>query len=187
MMVLQALIIPYGGSEMFYDYDNINAYCYYAINGHFAKIDQLLFSMSLGIPPFATFISFAISVYKLSKKNSMSHTMSKRKQQASVTIASFTALFLICNAPCFINNLVYTIGYFMNIEYPRPFYMSTFMFFYSWVLAEVVSMVVNAALNPVLYYLRVQGLKVWTLSLFQGKNKQPHRRVDPLSGGVKSR
>jgi hypothetical protein len=117
--------------------------------------------------------------------------MSKKKQQASVTLASFTALFMICNAPCFVNNVVYVVGYFMSRKYPRPFYMSTFMFFYSWVLAEVVSMVLNAALNPVLYYLRVQGLKGWTLSLFLGnkrkqketrenKRKQhPHRKISP--------
>ena len=169
MFIWSGLVVHYGGADMFYSYDKVNVYCYYElfkVGNSFAQIEQILFVLSLGIPPIVTLISFTISVNKLARKSSVSH-MSDRNRQASVTLASFTGLFLICNAPCFANNVVYMVGSFLGI-YPRPFYMSTFMFFYSWVLAEVVSVVVNAALNPVLYYFRIQALRRWTMSCVKG-------------------
>ena len=173
MFIWSGLVVHYGGADMFYSYDKVNVYCYYElfkVGNSFAQIEQILFVLSLGIPPIVTLISFTISVNKLARKSSVSH-MSDRNRQASVTLASFTGLFLICNAPCFANNVVYMVGSFLGI-YPRPFYMSTFMFFYSWVLAEVVSVVVNAALNPVLYYFRVQALRQWTMSCLKGSKER---------------
>ena len=169
MFIWSGLIVHHAGAEIYYAYDKHTVYCYYDLldlGGSIPKIEQIFFALSLGIPPIVTLISFTISVNKLARKSSVSH-MSDRNRKASVTLASFTGLFLICNAPCFANNVVYMVGSFLGI-YPRPFYMSTFMFFYSWVLAEVVSVVVNAALNPVLYYFRIQALRRWTMSCVKG-------------------
>ena len=166
----QVLIILLGGiteETMFYDYEKRSLYCnYYLFDSapSFAQIEQTFFSLSLGIPPILTLISLIISVCKLRKRTSVSH-MSQRNRQASITMALFSALFLFCNAPCFLNNVVYMASFYLHYDYPRPFYTSTFMFFYSWVLAEVVSVVVNATLNPVLYFFRIQGLRIWMFNL----------------------
>ena len=170
LLMWYVLIIFFGGKEKFYDYDTMNVYCYYDLEGAglFGLIEQASFSLSLGIPPVITLISFTISVSKLIRGN-IALRMSKRNRQATITLTAFTGLFLICNAPCFINNAVYTAIYFMESEYPRPFYMSTFMFFYSWVIAEVLSVAVNAALNPVLYIFRIRGLRVWAVNLVTGR------------------
>ena len=168
------LIIFFGGKEKFYGYDTVNVYCYYDLEdaGLFAQIEQVFFAISLGIPPIITLISFATSVSKLIHSN-IALRMSKRNRQATITLTIFTGLFLICNAPCFVNNVIYTIVFLMDSEYPRPFYMSTFMFFYSWVIAEVLSVAINAALNPVLYLCRIQGLKMWTVNLVTRGNVEP--------------
>ena len=167
LLIWNALIIYFGGKDMFFGFDKTNAYCVYFIiesATSFAQIEQTFFSISIGIPPIITLISFIISVSKLIRSNSALR-MSKRNRQATTTLTAFTGLFLICNAPFFVNNAVYMAGFLMDSEYPQPFYMSTFMFFYSWVLAEVVSVVVNATLNPVLYFFRIQGLRRWTVNL----------------------
>ena len=161
------LIIIFGGEDMFYGYDRPNVYCYYFILqsvASFAQIEQTFFGLSLGIPPIITLISFIISFSKLIRSNSALR-MSKRNRQATITLTAFTGLFLICNAPCFINNTVYMVSFYLSLNYPRPFYTSTFMFFYSWVLAEVISVVVNATLNPVLYFFRIRGLREWIVNL----------------------
>ena len=163
------LLIPISQGNLYFGYDHVTVYCYYVFNDGFGilvrleLIEQIFYMITIGVPPLLTLISFLKSITKLANKNSSSN-MSKRNRKASVTLAAFTALFLICNLPCFLNNLVFTAGFLQGV-YPRPYYMSTFMFFYSWVLAEVVSVVVNAALNPVLYYYRVKKLRIWTISL----------------------
>ena len=160
------LILFFGGKNKFFGYDTANVYCYYTIEdvGLFAQIEQTFFALSLGIPSMITLINFIISVNKLLHSDSALR-MSKRNRQASVTLTAFTGLFLICNAPYFVNNTVYMAVYLMDSEYPQPFYTSTFMFFYSWVLAEVVSLVVNATLNPVLYACRMKELRKWGVKL----------------------
>ena len=180
------LIIFFGGKEKFYDFDTMNVYCYYDLEGAglFGLIEQASFALSLGIPPIITLISFIISVNKLIRSN-IALRMSKRNRQASITLTVFTGLFLICNLPCFLNNAVYMAGFLMNSEYPRPFYMSTFMFFYSWVLAEVLSVAINAALNPVLYICRIQGLRIWIVNLVtRGKIELPR---PPLTSQTQQR
>ena len=160
------LILFFGGKNKFFGYDTVNVYCYYTIEdvGLFAQIEQTFFALSLGIPPIITFISFVISVNKLIHSG-RALRMSKRNRQASITLTAFTGLFLICNAPYFVNNTFYMAVYLMDSEYPQPFYTSTFMFFYSWVLAEVISVVVNATLNPVLYACRMKELRTWGVKL----------------------
>ena len=162
------LIILFGGDDMFYGYNRPNVYCYYFILqsvASFAQIEQTFFALSLGIPPIIVLISFIISVFKLSNRHSAPH-MSARHRQASNTLVMFSALFLVCNAPYFIYNTVYMVSFYLSLNYLRPFYIqSTFMFFYSWILAEVISVVVNATLNPVLYFFRIRGLRTWTVNL----------------------
>ena len=107
LLMWYVLIIFFGGEDKFYDYDTINVYCYYALEGAglFGLIEQASFALCLGIPPIITLISFTISVSKLIRSNIVLR-MSKRNRQATITLTAFTGLFLICNAPCFINNAV---------------------------------------------------------------------------------
>ena len=75
----------------------------------------------------------------------------------------FTGLFLACNLPYFLNKLLDPVSSMLseNNAYPGPLFSNTFMFWYSWPISKIVCTVLNAALNPVLYYYRISGLKEW--------------------------
>ena len=178
LSVWYLLIMLFTRKDMFYGYDRPSVYCLYFLqsSASFAQIEQTFFALSLGIPPIITLISFIISFSKLIRSNSALR-MSRRNRQATVTLTAFTGLFLLCNLPCFVNNAVYMAGFLMDSEYPRPFYTSTFMFFYSWVLGEILSVSLNAAFNPVLYVCRIKGLRIWTVNLVTSRNALPLRSV----------
>jgi hypothetical protein len=97
----------------------------------------------------------------------------KNSKQAFITIALFSANFLICNSFAFANNVLYTlsikIGYF-------TLYSSKFMLLYSWIFAEILCTVLNATLNPILYFCRMSGMRRWILQIVLNKNRN---RTEP--------
>ena len=86
----------------------------------------------------------------------------ERKHQAAVTMAMFTALFLVCNLPCLLNNIMWFVNKILLYKtYSGPIYSHPFMAYYSWVISDVICTVVNAALNPVLYLSRMESYREW--------------------------
>lgn len=148
---------------MFYSYNRVNAYCYYEIEERpFSYIEQLVTVFTIGFPPIITTLSFIVFIIRL-KISQKGHTsrMNGRKQHAAVTITMFTALFLVCNFPCLLNNILRLLTRLPG-DYSGNIYHNKFMFFYSWLIGDVVSTVVNAALNPVLYFLRKKNFRNWS-------------------------
>ena len=92
-----------------------------------------------------------------------------RKRESSVTMIYFTVIFLICNFFTFLNNVVYIASLASEgvDNYPGLLYSNTFMFFYSWVISEIVCTVINAALNPILYFCRMRRMRCWVLRVFK--------------------
>ena len=126
------------------------------------SIDTLVYSFTIGIPPIITFITFVLFICKLFKKNQVSK-MDKKKYRAAVTITIFTALFLVCNLPCLSANILWFLK-LTDLKTSGEIYGSTFMFFYSWLIADIVCLVLNAALNPVLYFCRMRPVREWVSS-----------------------
>ena len=73
----------------------------------------------------------------------------------------FTSLFLVCNIPLFINLMHNMTTHYFGVEYPGVYLGTRFMFWYSWHVARMESVVLNAALNPVLYYCRMKRFRAW--------------------------
>ena len=92
-----------------------------------------------------------------------------RKRESSVTMIYFTVIFLICNFFTFLNNVVYIASLASEgvDNYPGLLYSNTFMFFYSWVISEIVCTVINAALNPILYFCRMRRMRCWVLRVLK--------------------
>ena len=164
--VIQAL----GGEDFKYSWDG--AYCYYNYRtwmGHVTNIVQV------GLPPIITFITLIVSVINLSNGDKMStrrtsvETIQKIRYQASITIAMFTSLFLVCNIPLFIKLMYYLATKFLGVEYPGVYLGSRFMFWYSWHIANIDTVVLNAVLNPVLYYCRMRDFRTWCSKVIRGK------------------
>lgn len=165
--------LAFTGTFFFYSsavYEIAIVYCCRGYTGspYVFNTYHVYYSLSTGAPPIIVLISFVISVKVLWKKN-LAHQKSSRsssscgktervddaRRHASITIAYFSAIFLVCNSLTFANNVLYTYT-IVDGEYPGPIYSSTAMFFYAWPICEICCTVLNATLNSVLYNWRMK-------------------------------
>ena len=132
----------------------------------------------VGLPPIIIFITLILSVvnlYRAAERSSARRTsfiikkIEQRRNQASITIAMFTSLFLVCNIPLFIHLMLNLASKFFGVEYPGVYLGSRFMFWYSWHIANIDTVVLNAVLNPVLYYCRMRDFRAWCSKVIRGK------------------
>ena len=171
----------FGGSDKWYGYWPYDVYCYrYLYTKPLLYIEQFIRATCIGVPPILTTISFITISYQLSRKSLVSNT-NKKKHQAVVTMAMFTGLFLVCNLPCLLNNIIWFVNKFLHYEdYSGPIYSNPFMVYYSWVISDVICTVLNASLNPILYLYRMTQLKKWVSAKFfrRTRNRRyPQRKV----------
>ena len=164
----------FGESEKWYGYDEFTVYCWRDLYAKpLSYIDQLFRAISIGVPPVFTSISFTLVTEKLLRKSQVS-SKNDKKHQAAVTMAMFTALFLVCNLPCLFNNIMWFITKLLY-EYPGPIYSQPFMAYYSWLISDVVCTVLNAALNPILYLSRMNHFREWLSAKVSCRNL--HRKL----------
>ena len=118
-----------------------------------------------------TFVSLLVTVLKLSAASITRRTphietgdtyCNARKSflHASITVVIFTSIFLVCNLPMVVNVLLESITT-MYFSFPGPIFSLFYMKYYSWMVAKVVFVVLNASLNPVVYYIRMKDFKSW--------------------------
>ena len=150
-----------GGKDKWYGYHPFDVLCWRDLHlKPLSEIDQLVRAICIGLPPVLTTISFTLVTYKLLQKRQVSK-MNKRKHQAVVNMALFTALFLVCNLPCLLNNITWFVNELLYDKWPGPIYSRPFLAYYSWVISDVVCTVLNASLNPCLYLSRMDHLRKW--------------------------
>ena len=167
MMFLYRLHFLVWGFDV--EYERQAAYCVTAETANSYTIGYMVVAcVQVGVPSLLIFISFIISVQKLSQP-ALSAASQEHNKKASVTVSMFTGLFLVCNLPIFVNIALYviTIAFY---TYPGPIYSSSFMLWYSWPLTDVFSVVLNATLNPVLYYWCMKGFRDWVGVQLLNKN-----------------
>ena len=146
------------------------AYCYYNFKEKFEHVLNLIL---VGMPPIVTFATLVLSLVKLHKtivlKSCTQITnpnfKESGKHRASMTIAMFTGIFLACNLPYFINLLHNMTTTFFGVKYPGVYLSTRFMYWYSWQIAKIDSVVMNAALNPLLYFCRMKRFRNWLIVL----------------------
>ena len=161
--------IPALRGEFKYSWDG--AYCYYNFEMKFEHTINLIL---VGLPPILTFVNLLICIIRLHavRQRLMGPSKTKSaeawKYRVSVTIAMFTGLFLICNLPLFINLMHNMTTTFFGVEYPGVYFGTRFMFWYSWHIAKIESVVVNATLNPILYYCRMKNFRAWCNCVVKG-------------------
>jgi hypothetical protein len=170
------------GKGNIFGYSRPSVYCSFdLVQEPLSYIDQMINALSVACPPIIATFSLAVFLVIVLRKNQVSR-MNKYKRQAAVTMVIFTTLFLVCNLPCLLNNILWFMTE-MWYEYPEPFYQGKFMFFYSWLISDVVCTVLNATLNPVLYFCRMKGLRNWfksrESSMFRGSFMQSSAHMGP--------
>ena len=118
-----------------------------------------------------TFVSLVVTVIKLAialrtdrtpriRTENTNLNVSKSFLHASITVVIFTTIFLVCNLPMVINLLLDPITT-LYFTYPGPIFSLFYMKYYSWMVAKVVFVVLNASLNPVVYFIRMKDFKSW--------------------------
>ena len=118
-----------------------------------------------------TFVSLLVTVLKLSAASITRRTpciktgntyCNARKSflQASITVVIFTTIFLLCNLPMVVNVLLESITT-MYFSFPGPIFSLFYMKYYSWMVAKVLCVVLNASLNPIVYFIRMKDFNSW--------------------------
>jgi hypothetical protein len=115
------------------------------------------------LPSVAVFFSFTVTVVSLYKRRSQRSDRDLKYRRVSVTVALFTAVFLVCNIPCFLYQLymiVYRIGGHIAAVLLDPSETGTF-YWYGSLVSQLLASLLNAALNPFLYLLRMTPMRKW--------------------------
>ena len=140
-------------------------YCLFYTDNNIAIADMINYTVCMGVPTLIVFLVCVISIWKLQNGN-MTNETQNRNRQSSITIVYFTVIFLLCNFTTFLNSTLFAITLlFSGSYYPGPIYRNSFMFFYSWLLSEIFCTVLNASLNPVLYFYRMREMRAWVKKL----------------------
>jgi len=180
-----------------FKYSSDGPFCYTSKDLSCAPYATAMITIEAGLPPIITFFSFIVCTTTLAKSGPKCSQLTLREQQsylanppsglqraaqkrigrgkqnkqkqASTTITIFTAIFLFCNLPYFIIMVLYTTTYSLSWPYPGAFFSSYFMYWYSWPIAKIVCTVLNATLNPLLYYCRITKFNEWCGSVVRGQ------------------
>ena len=75
----------------------------------------------------------------------------------------------MCYLPNFANMVCLVVTLLLSYKYPDPFFSSTYMYWYSWIVGGILMSGLNALFNPVLYFYRMTGFKDW---IFRGTVKK---------------
>ena len=121
----------------------------------------IMLALHVGIPSVITFLSFVISAVQLSCQGSIRGSL-QHKREASNTIAIFTGCFIFCNLPYCLMLILENVRIQSHEPYPGPFLKNEVLFWYAWPVSSVIFIVLNSAINPVLYYMRMSGFRKWS-------------------------
>ena len=161
-----------GLGELFFVFWSPGGCCGVGPTGDPGGITWLVYIMQLLVIVFiislAVFISFFLSAASLLKRKSIRSDNDRQSRDVSVTIALFTAVFLVCNLPLFTLQLIDNCLTWFKLD-RSSFDRSPFVMWYGWLLSHHFFITLNAALNPCLYYLRFKKLREW-VSVKMGEN-----------------
>lgn len=137
-----------------------------------------LLHLEILLPCVIVFVSFFVSTISLLRRKTMKSEDEKNFRRISVTIAIFTALFLICYLPCFMLQMVYFIYLFnVKVAFLRP--RSAFLQ-YGHLVIQFVLPLLNSAANPCLYFARMPRFRKWLKNWYiKPKLNSTTRNIEP--------
>ena len=118
------------------------------------------FFLELTLPSLVTFICFVVGTWFLKTQPVLGNERDKTFRRVSVTITLFTAVFLICNVPCFL--ILAWMNLWLMKVVPSPANTVTEVgFHYLELMLQYLPIFLNAVANPLLYLLRMRGYQKW--------------------------
>ena len=148
-------------------FDSTLPYCSYKFTDSTPKWAEMFIlttlQVELFLPTALIIISFLIVTVSLARKSRDRTLTSNRKKredrfhQVSVTITLFTALFLLCNTPVFVHQMLILLSY--RLISAQNIVTGARLGSYLHLLLSYFPVVLNAALNPCLYLWRMPRYK----------------------------
>ena len=162
-LLIRAIVLVATKYEHYYYYEQ-DVYCWPSSEMPWCQqLIEILNVVQLALPIVPILLSCASSTYiilasiRTSDQSSVGDAM---KIKATITIIIVTTVYILCNIPVFMNQVLYTIH---TIKYgdawPGPYYSSGFMLNYSWGITGVVCVALNSAANPIIYFFRMKRFR----------------------------
>ena len=107
------------------------------------------------LPCLIVLISFLVSVIYLSKNGAVRSEDKRKFRRASITIALFTMIFLLCQLPSFMLQVTYLVSVTQTLSFSNNFSR------YGYLMSEFFLPLLNSAANPCLYFLRMSKFRMW--------------------------
>ena len=139
--------------------------------------------VQLMLPPFLVFVSFAISAVSMLKRNTQQNRSDEKFKRATITIFFFTSLFLFCYIPCFL----YQLAQLVHLIWPNSFSHNLIwepqstLYYTGRLWLQQLTVFLNPALNPCLYFLRMPRFRNWLLRLMRINSIKPDTSVTSKS------
>jgi hypothetical protein len=121
------------------------------------------FIIEFTVPSLITFIGFIISILVLLTRPVLRNERDNTFRRVSITITIFTAVFLVCNIPCFLF-IIWESLEFLSLS-SGPY--KVMQYYYAQLMLQLFPIFVNAAINPVLYFLRIRSFQRWISQAFK--------------------
>ena len=164
MIVMYLIYLPQ--KWHYAQYAKVRSFCCIVyLNFYYAPVFAAYFGvislfLELTLPSLVTFVCFCISTFVLITRPAVGNEDENKFRRVSVTIAIFTAVFLICNIPCFLylmlEFLVLERHYFEVFSGDRAY-----LKYYSQLMMQFFPVFLNAAINPLFYLLRMRKYQNW--------------------------
>ena len=110
--------------------------------------------VEVALPSVITFVCFMVGVWFLKSRPVLANGNENKFRRVSVTIALFTAVFLVCNIPCSFILFWNGLHYLLN-KVPRS------KDAYTELMLQFFPIFLNAAINPLLFLWRMRAYQNW--------------------------
>ena len=164
LFIEMAIFVP----RQKYVYGHGVVYCFEAYEGPYKTKAQWVYSLkavTLGIPAITIFISFLVSVYTLNKSSCAVNPecANHYRHKATITVLLFTFIYMLCNLPYFLNMVhwIYKILFRQSNQE-----VTVFMDYYSWIISELMGLLINAVANTFLYWIKITSFQSWVKRRF---------------------
>ena len=135
---------------------------YHSFKGNYTAYTAytLLFQIQLLLPSFAVLLGLVTGAGALLKRNAVLASDARKFRKASLTISIFAGVFLACNLPCLVTEVMYATLHYrqgnIKLMVGRRFYR-----WYGHLLSHVFLPVLNGVLNPCIYLGRMTDFRAW--------------------------
>ena len=174
-------------------YTNTSGYCFFTPRSYTLwYVNAYHAGIVLGLPILPISLSFILSIVKLRESantTSSNQSFSRVAQtQATITIIIVTSVYLICNMPVFLNYCYYSHVIITDDSDWSKYYRiyakeKSLMGWYIWNLTYVDMVALNAAINPIVFLLRMKPFREFVKALFPiGKTTVTHTKAIHLPG-----